>query len=289
MEKMKGKNAFYYSVERAQKKNDSLVVVGLDPGKILEKFRGQRSSMFEFSKHIVDTTVDYVCGFKPQVAYWSAARKGGLSDLGDSGEEQLIQTVEYIHDNYSDIPVILDAKRGDIGSTAEKYGLEVFDKYCVDAVTVNPYLGEDAVNPFLEWTDQGIIVLCRTSNPGAKDFQDLSVIYQGDTMPLYEVVARKVFYDWNESGNCCLVMGGIRKGDTAAFKAMKTVRALVGDDIMFLVPGIGAQGGDEKITVEAGKDSNGRGMMINSSRGIIYAGNPAKAAKELKEKINQYR
>ena len=145
------------------------------------------------------------------------------------------------------------------------------------------------MNPFLKWTDQGIIILCRTSNPSAIDFQDLPVLYQEEVMPLYEVVARKVFYEWNESGNCCLVMGGIRKDDEKALVAMQRVRALVGDKIIFLVPGIGAQGGDEKLTVEAGKDSHGRGMMINSSRGIIYADNPAKAARDLREKINQYR
>lgn len=288
---MTEKNAFYYMVEDAQIKNDSLLVVGLDvdPSKIPREFRDKTNSMFEFSKYIIDTTVDYVCAFKPQVAYWSAVKKSDLSDLDDSAEEQLIATVAYVHDNYPDIPVILDAKRNDIGSTATQYGLEVFDKFCVDAVTINPYLGEDAVNPFLDWTDQGIIILCRTSNPSAIDFQDLQVLYNEEEMPLYEVVARMVFYEWNKSANCCLVMGGIRKGDEKALVAMKTVRELVGDDIMFLVPGIGAQGGDEEITVNAGKDSRGRGMAINSSRGVIYAEDPAKAAIELKEKINQYR
>lgn len=280
------KNAFYYMVEDAQIKNDSLLVVGLDPSKIPKKFKGQTNSMSRFIEDVINQTADQVCAFKPQFGHWASKK---ASDIDYSGEEQLIQIVEYINDNYSDIPVILDHKVGDIGSTADEYGLEAFDKYGVDGETINVYMGEDTVKPFTDWTDKGIIVVCRTSNPSARDFQDLPVMYAEEVMPLYEVVARKVFYDWNKSGNCCLVMGGIRSDDEAALRAMKTVRALVGDKIMFLVPGIGAQGGDEKITVNAGKDSHGRGMMINSSRGIIYAENPAKAAKKLKEKINQYR
>ena len=283
---MTEKNAFYQIVEKAQIKNDSLLVVGLDPSKIPEKFKGQINAISRFLEDVVNQTADQVCAIKPQFGHFGSKKR---DDIDDSGEDQLVHIVQHIHDNYPDIPVILDHKVGDIGSTAEEYGLEAFDKYDVDAETINVYMGKDTVNPFTDWTDKGIIVVCRTSNPSARDFQDLPVIYQGETIPLYEVVARKVFYEWNESGNCCLVMGGIRKDDMAALTAMETVRELVGDDIMFLVPGIGAQGGDEKITVEAGKDSHGRGMMINSSRGIIYADNSAKAARDLREKINQYR
>ncbi len=285
-----GTNLFYQMIEKAQIKNDSLLVVGLDidPLKIPRDFRDKVNPMFQFAKWLVDETIDSVCAFKPNGAHWSAVTKSDIGDSDDSGEEQLIQTVEYIHDN-CDIPVVLDVKRGDIGSTAKKYGLEVFEKYAVDGATFNPYLGGDAVSPLLDWTDKGIIILCRTSNPGAKDFQDLSVIYQGETIPFYEVVARKVFSEWNESHNCCLVMGGIRPDDDAALTAMKKVRALVGDDIMFLVPGIWEQGGDVEITVDAGKDSKGRKMIINTSSGISNDPNPGRRAFLRKEEINQYR
>ena len=288
------RNFFIETIVEMQQENNSLVCVGLDtdPEKIPEHIREELNPMFVFNKAIVDATADLVCAFKPQVAFYSAVERG---DINEDGEEQLRMTVEYIHDNY-DIPVILDAKRGDIGNTAGKYGIEVFQKYAVDAVTVNPYLGRDACQPFLDWSDQGIIILCRTSNPGAEDFQDLSVIYQGETIPLYEVVARKVAYEWNKDANCGLVMGGIRPDDKSALRAMKQVRRIVGDIIPFIVPGIGAQGGDVKITVEAGVDSEGRGLIINSSRGIIYASKgkdftdaARKATIKLRDEINKYR
>lgn len=200
-------------------------------------------------------------------------------------------TIEFINVHNPDIPVILDAKKNDIGNTAEKYAIEVFEKYGVDAVTANPYLGYDSVKPFLKHKDKGVIVLCRTSNPGARDFQDLlcCIDLSGITkMPLYQIVARKVV-EWNENGNCLLVMGATYPEE------LKIVRQIVGD-MPFLVPGIGAQGGDIKAVVENGKDSKGAGLIINSSRGIIYASSGddfAEVARretiKLRDEINKYR
>lgn len=283
---MTEKNAFYRKVEAAQRKNDTLLVVGLDPKETPNRFKGQKNSMSRFLEDVINQTAGQVCAYKPQFGHYGAKKK---TDIDDSGEEQLIHIVRYIHDNYPDIPVILDHKVGDIGSTADQYVLEAFDKYGVDGETINVYMGEDTVKPFTDLVDKGIIVVCRTSNPSARDFQDLQMMYQGNMMSLYEVVARKVFYEWNENKNCGLVMGGIRKDDKAALTAMKIVRMLVGDHISFLVPGIWEQGGDVKITVESGKDSRGMGMWINSSSGITGDPNPGKRAQLRKEEINQYR
>lgn len=285
---MAEKNAFYRKLEAAQRYNDSLLIVGLDidPLTIPRKFRDKVNSMLEFGIDVVNQTVQHVCAFKPNAAWWTAEEKG---DISDSGDEQLIQMVEYIHDNHPKIPVILDAKRGDIFSTGEKYGLEVFKKYKVDAVTINGYMGKDAVTPFTAYKDKGIIVVCRTSNPSAGDIQDLRTEYEGSKMPVYEVVARKVLSQWNENNNCLFVMGGIRPDDKMALAAMENIRTLVGDDIDFLVPGVWEQNGDVGITVNAGKNSRGSGMGINSSSGITGDANPGERAKLRKEEINQYR
>jgi orotidine-5'-phosphate decarboxylase len=281
---------FSQKLEAAQRDNDSLLILGLDldPLTIPRKFRDKINSMFEFGKDVVDQVVGsgYVCGVKPNAAWWTAVEKG---DISDSGDEQLIQMVEYIHNNYPKIPVILDAKRGDIFSTGTKYALEVFEKYKVDAVTISGYMGKDAVTPFTAYEDKGIIVICRTSNPSAGDIQDLQTEYQGRKMPVYEVVARKVFFELNENNNCLLVMGGIRPDDKMALTAMENIRTLVGDDMDFLVPGVWEQNGDVGITVNAGKNSRGSGMGINSSSGITGDPNPSEIAKLRKEEINQYR
>jgi orotidine-5'-phosphate decarboxylase len=268
---------FIQAVESAWQKKDSLVCVGLDPdiSKMPVRLRILDNPLFEFNKAIVDATADFVCAFKPQIAYYSASQ----------AERDLELTIEYIHQNYRGIPVILDAKRCDIGSTAEKYAQEVFDRYKADAVTVNPYMGADTMEPFLGRKDKGVIILCRTSNLGARDIQDLD----SGGRRLYQIVASKAVSQWNYNGNVLLVVG-------ATFpEELKGIRAIAGD-MPFLVPGIGAQGGDVKSTVMSGKTRNGTGMIINSSRGIIYASDKddfAEAARNavisLRDEINRYR
>ena len=256
---------------------DTLVCVGLDPEP--EKFpahlRGNPDAVFEFCKAIIDATADAACCFKPQFAHFAA--------LG--AEYALERCIAHVHAAHPGIPVILDAKRGDIGSTATRYAAEAFDRYRADAVTVNPYLGRDSVQPFLDRADKGVVVLCRTSNPGAADFQDLDC----GGRPLYQRVAETVARDWNGNGNCLLVVGATWPREIAE------VRALVGD-LPFLVPGIGAQGGDVEAVLAGGKAPGGDGLVVSSSRAILYAGAgedfadaSRAAALALRDQINRFR
>ena len=244
--------SFTEKLSSAWHTRNSLLCVGLDPdvSKLPADLRSQPDGIFTFCKAIVDATADAACSFKPQIAYFAALR----------AEDQLEALCKYIRTNYPDLPVVLDAKRGDIGATAEQYAREAFERYDADAVTVNPYMGADSVAPYLEWQDRGVIVLCRTSNPGGSDLQFMQV----DGQPLYQHVARLVAEKWNRNGQCGLVVGATFPEELAR------VRAIVGD-MPLLVPGIGAQGGDIAATVGAGRDSTGAGMMINSSRAILYA------------------
>jgi len=268
---------FIEKLENIWERNNSLVCVGLDPDitKIPEHLKHSGNSLFEFNKAIIDATADLVCAYKPQIAYYSAY----------SAENELEMTIAYLKENYPKIPIILDAKRGDIGSTAEMYVKEAFDRYKVDAVTVNPYMGTDTLLPFLAKKDKGIIILCRTSNPGAIDIQDL--FCQNDK--LYQIVANKASKEWNKNSNVLLVVGATYP------KELKEIRKIIGD-IPLLVPGIGAQGGNIEQAVINGKTKNGTGMIINSSRGIIYAGKgidfaaeSRKATIDLRDEINNYR
>jgi orotidine-5'-phosphate decarboxylase len=268
---------FMNDIKNTWEKRNSLLCVGLDTDlmRIPEQIRKRDNPLFEFNKAIVDSTADLVCAFKPQIAYYAAS----------GSEDELEMTVEYIHTNHPGTPVILDAKRGDIGATAAMYAKEVFDRYKADAVTVNPYLGFDTLEPFLERKEKGIIILCRTSNPGAKEIQDLEVKGQ----KLYQIIARMAAERWNHHGNVLLVVGATYPME------LKEIRSIVGE-MPFLVPGIGTQGGDVQRAVTNGKDSTGTGMIINSSRGIIYAGQGPEfesaarsAAKSLRDEINQYR
>lgn len=260
----------------AARRNESLLCVGLDPEleKIPAHVRAKPQPVFEFNRQIIDATARYACCFKPQFAHYAA--------LG--AEDQLLETIRYIRQQHG-LPVILDSKRGDIGSTAAKYAQESFGRYGADAVTVNPYLGFDSVEPYLKWSDRGVIVLCRTSNPGARDFQDL----MADGKRLYRHVAERVAGEWNRGGQCMLVIGATYPAELAE------IRGIVGD-LPFLVPGIGAQGGDVEAAVRAGRTADGFGMAINSSRGIIYAGSgedfaqaAREAARRQRDEINQYR
>jgi orotidine-5'-phosphate decarboxylase len=268
---------FTQQLAGAWDKNDSLVCVGLDPE--IERFpahmRAEPSPIFHFNRAIIDATADLVCAYKPQFAHYAAYE----------AEDQLERTIEYIHRAHPGVPVILDAKRGDIGNTAERYAIEAFERYGADAVTVNPYLGGDSLEPFLRHAERGVLILCRTSNPGAGDLQDLPVAGR----PLYQVVAELAARRWNSRGNCLLVVGATYPRELAA------VRALVGD-MPLLVPGVGAQGGDVEQVVANGCTRAGTGLIISSSRAILYASageDFAEAARtavaRLREQINTSR
>ncbi|WP_407278986.1 orotidine-5'-phosphate decarboxylase [Aromatoleum evansii] len=245
---------FMTALRAAWQSRNSLLCVGLDPypARFPAHLQGRPDAILEFCKGIVDATADLVCCFKPQIAYFAAQR----------AEDQLEDLIAHIHERHPDTPVILDAKRGDIGSTAAQYAVEAFERFRADAITVNPYMGRDSVEPYLEYADKGVILLCRTSNPGGSDLQFLDV---GGGERLYERVARLVANDWNGSGNCGLVVGATFPNEIAR------VRHIVGD-MPLLVPGIGAQGGDIAETMQAGGTAAGTGLMINSSRAILFAG-----------------
>jgi len=236
------------------------------------------NTIVAFNRRIVEATKDLVCAYKPNAAFYEAH--------GDEGSAALQRTIADIHAIAPDVPVILDYKRGDIGNTNTGYVEAAFNFMHADAVTVHPYLGAEALKPFLEKTDKGIIVLCRTSNPGAGEFQDLRIFVEEGmnthTLPLYQVVAENIAKKWNTNGNCAVVVGATYPNE------LREIRRIVGD-MPILIPGIGAQGGDVEKTVSAGKDSRRQGMIINSSRGIIFAPDPRKATMELSNLINQYR
>jgi orotidine-5'-phosphate decarboxylase len=269
--------SFIQQLAQAWDRNNSLVCVGLDPEieRLPEELAGEASPIFQFNKAIIDATADLVCAYKPQFAHYAAYE----------AEDQLERTIEYIHRTYPHIPVILDSKRGDIGSTAERYAIEAFERYGADAVTVNPYLGEDALEPFLRHENKGVVILCRTSNPGARDIQDLQV----GSRRVYHAVAELVATKWNKRGNCMLVVGATYPRELAE------IREIVGD-IPFLVPGVGAQGGDVAQAVRNGQTPAGTGLVISSSRAILYASSGAdfasaarQATVALRDQINAHR
>src|SRR3984957_14430474 len=242
----------------AQQTSDSLVCVGLDPdpAKMPKDVVGAEP-LYAFNRRIIDATADFAAAYKPQVAFYGA--------LG--AEEQLLASIRYIRERAPAALVVLDAKRSDIGNTAEAYAREAFDRYDADAVTVNPYMGEDSVRPFLARPERGAILLCRTSNPGAKDFQDLTV----EGLPLYRRVAQRAASRWNRHGNLLLVVGATRPQELAELRRAHP-------ELSFLVPGIGAQGGDLEATLPAGLDAEGKGLLVSSSRAVIYAGEGSSAA-----------
>ncbi len=270
---------FLQKLDAIVAKNNSLVCVGLDSdmSKLPVVVKNEKYPQFIFNKAIIDTTHDLVCAYKPNSAFYEARGADGITELK--------MTCDYIRETYPKIPIILDAKRADIGSTNQGYVTYAFDYLAVDAITLHPYLGKEAIKPFLDRKDKGCIILCRTSNPGAGEIQDQLV----DGNPLYKLIAKKVVKEWNINGNCLMVVGATYPEELAE------VRKLAGD-MWFLVPGIGAQGGDVGKTVKAGLNSQKTGMIINSSRGIIFAGkgldfvNQARSKTEiLQQTINQIR
>jgi orotidine-5'-phosphate decarboxylase len=248
-------NTFNQQLQSAWASQGSMLCIGFDPDpkRLPVSLQGNPEGIFEFCREIADATADLVCAFKPQFAYFASQR----------AEAQLERLIKHLKDKYPHIPVILDSKRGDIGSTADHYALEAFERYGADAVTVNPYMGFDTIEPYLKHAGKGVIMLCRTSNPGGSDLQFLNV---GSGEPLYLHVAKLAAQKWNGSGQISLVVGATFPEEIAK------VRAIVGD-MPLLIPGIGAQGGDIDATVKAGSiaDAPGTGMIINSSRAILYA------------------
>lgn len=265
---------FIDKLEQRQRQVNSLLCVGLDPQPT--KIEALGINLLPWLKNIIDATADHVCAFKPQIAHFSAM----------AAEQPLTDIIQYIHQNYPDIPVILDSKRGDIGSTAERYAEEAFGRYQADALTVNPYLGGDTLSPYTQYKDKGVVVLCKTSNQQSGQLQDL-VLQSGQALFLH--VAKLAAEQWNNNNNVMLVVGATYP------EQLKAIRERVGD-MPLLIPGIGAQGGDLAATLNAGLRADGLGLMISASRSIIYAGNDADyaqkaglAAEQLTSEINRLR
>ena len=273
---------FLDMLSAAERQNQSLLCVGLDPdpAKFPAHLRGDASRIYDFCAAIVEATADTVIAFKPQIAYFAAHR----------AEDQLERLMAHMRAVAPQVPVILDAKRGDIGSTAEQYAIEAFERYGADAVTLSPFMGFDSVQPYLKYEGKGAFLLCRTSNPGAGDLQDLVVTGDDGTQrPLYQQVARTIARDWNGHGNCMLVVGATWPAQ------LREVRAIVGE-MPFLVPGVGAQGGDVQAVVENARTADGTGLVVSSSRAVLYASTgedyadaAASAARTLRDEINRYR
>ncbi len=268
---------FIEKLKLAWRNNNSMVCVGLDPDrdKLPEVLRGEKYPIFAFNRAIVDATRDSVCAYKPQSAYYA----------GQDADDELAMTIDYILETCPQVPVILDVKRGDIGPTAQMYALEAFKRYRADAVTLNPYMGFDTLKPFLDHADKGVFILCRTSNPSSGDLQNLVA----DGKMIYEHVAMLAESKWNYNRNAGLVVGATYPEE------LKKVREYC-PSMPLLVPGVGAQGGDVEAVIRNGLDGEGVGLVINSSRGIIYASKNAdfaeaagRASRELRDQINSFR
>lgn len=237
-----------------------MLCVGLDPdpARYPAVLDGAHDATERFCKAIIDATADIACAFKPQIAYFASQR----------GEQALENICTYIREQYPDVTLILDAKRGDIGSTADHYAREAFGRYGAHAVTVNPYLGTDSIEPFFAESNNsdggGVILLCRTSNPGGDDFQSIVSSVEDGGKPLYVHVAERVANQWSQLGDCALVVGATYPTE------LSDVRNIVGE-LPLLVPGVGAQGGDAATVMEHGASASGRGLIVSSSRAILYA------------------
>jgi orotidine-5'-phosphate decarboxylase len=265
---------FFNNLERRIAAANSLLCVGLDPDKAkLPAGVG----IAQFNRAVVAATHPFVCAYKLNFAFYEAA--------GQEGWGLMRETLRHIP---QDIPVIADAKRADIGNTSKEYAKAIFDELGFNAVTVNPYLGHDALEPFLEYTDKGVFILCRTSNPGAADLQNLAVYTESGPLPMYRVVADKAG-QWNTRGNAGIVVGATSIDDLRAIRRRHP-------ELPFLVPGVGAQGGDLEQAVLYGRSAKPYGLIINASRQVIFASSGAdfaeaagRAAEALREEINRYR
>lgn len=269
-------SSFNQRLDDVQTRRNSLLCVGLDPDpkRLPDGLPGSTTAarVESFMRRVIESTAELVCAFKPQIAHFAAL----------SAEVVLERIIALIHEQVPGIPVLLDAKRGDIGSTAEHYAIEAFDRYRADAVTVNPYLGREGLEPFLSRPERGVIVLCRTSNPGADPIQNWP-----PEAPLHLRIAEFAEREWNTHDNVLLVAGATHTADMGAMRARAP-------RLPFLVPGIGAQGGDLDAVLESGLRPDRRGLIINSSRSIIYAGDASAgaieaAARALRDAINRGR
>jgi orotidine-5'-phosphate decarboxylase len=244
---------FSTKLDIAWRASGGALCVGLDP--IMERMPSAIAAgprpVLAFNKLVVDIVGDLVCAFKPQHAHHAAV----------GAEADLAETIAYIRECFPKVVIILDAKRGDIGSTAEMYAREAYDRYDADAVTVNPYMGDESVTPFLGRPDRAAIVLCRTTNPTATLVQQAQV----DGEPLYQMIARRAETVWSRQGNVMLVVGATNIADLARVRA-------AAPSLSFLVPGIGEQGGSARDAVRAGSLADGRGLVVSASRSILYAG-----------------
>lgn len=254
--------------EARAKEANSLLCVGLDSD--ITHLPQRFISQFAFNQWIIDQTHAYVCAYKPNMAFYEA--------LGAKGWDALAQTMDYLHTHHPDIFTICDAKRADIGNTNKGYVRAIFDELGFDAITLHPYLGAEALKPFLERQDKVCIILCRTSNPQSDEFQNVLVADK----PLWRVVAERVSTYWNTNQNCMLVMGATYPQELVG------LREVIGD-MPLLIPGIGAQGGDLAGVMRYGIANNGLGLIINASRSIIFAENPAQEAQNLQAQINAHR
>lgn len=302
----KNQLSFNHKLDQIQTQSNSLVCVGLDSDitKLPAPFLKKKYPQFEFNTWIIDQTHDLVCAYKPNSAFYEARGSVGMAELE--------MTIQYLKTNYPEILTIDDAKRADIGNTNLGYIQAIFDRQGFDAVTLHPYLGQEALQPFLDREDKGCFILCRTSNPGAGEFQDAQIVIAGIsvssrrkpgsivwnsnksdsasrskmirpiTKPLWQIVAESVNQKWNKNKNCLLVVGATYPQE------MKIIRQLVGE-MTFLVPGIGAQGGDLEAVLSAGLNADKKGLIINSARGIIFAGDPRAETQKLKQAINSCR
>ncbi len=262
---------FYSKIADASKKNQSLLCVGLDP----DTNHMAIKDIAEFNRRIIEATSDLVCCYKPNLAFYEA--------MGIEGLRALEKTLKYIP---TDIPVIGDAKRGDVSSTAKAYAEAMFDQWAFDATTVNPFLGQDSIEPFLDYTSRGILILCRTSNPGAGVFQDIPVIHEGSSISLYEKIALSA-QEWNRNGNIGLVVGATYPDQ------LRKIRS-ISKSMFILAPGVGSQGGDLESTIRLGASKTEVSITINVSRSLLYASDDPitfadasrNVAKTIRDRIN---
>ena len=263
---------FQEKLDSVVKKNNSLLCVGLDSDieKLPERFKKEQHSQFSFNKWIIEQTAESVCAFKPNTAFYEARGIAGIADLK--------LTCDFIRTTYPHIPIILDAKRGDIGNTNRGYVKFAFEYLQADAITLQPYQGGEALQVFFDHKDKGVFILCRTSNPGAGEFQDLKV----NNEPLYQKVSKQVANVWNNNGNCMAVVGATYPQE------LGEIRKIIGA-MTILVPGVGAQEGELEKTLKLGLNSQKKGLIINLSRGIIFSESPKAEATKLRNNINRYR